>query len=192
MANQMPLIYNNAELNLSVDNINSIEALRIPTLSLLISFSSPYHRIWVITTSDLSKMLLLMTLILFKRVSLWLVKFWQWRKKWMVDSTADPHVHRGFIQHWKLCWNLCSFNWPKLRRSLVNNLTPFGLKISKMLFGDVFEAFKIKFLNIWKEDELFILFSSSLFHAAVNGKKEFLNKLVLYLKLGIWSEDQKL
>ena len=37
-----------------------------------------------------------------------LVKFWQRRKKWEVDSTSKLQEQSGFTVSWKYCLNLCS------------------------------------------------------------------------------------
>ena len=77
--------------------------------------------------------LALILLSLFKRVCLWVVKFGQWRKKWTVDSISFPQIHKGSIESWKLCLNLCSFKWlkPILRR--VRSFSSNGLFILKAL-----------------------------------------------------------
>ena len=44
----------------------------------------------------------------FTRHSQGLVKFWQRRKKWKVDSTSKLREQSGFTVSWKYCLNLCS------------------------------------------------------------------------------------
>ena len=34
-----------------------------------------------------------------------------WRKKWILDSTPRPQLHKRLIESWNLCLNLCSHKW---------------------------------------------------------------------------------
>ena len=116
---------------------------------------------------------------LFKRVCLWVVKLWRWRKKWTVDSISFLQLHKGSTQFWKLCLNLCSFKWLKPIVRRVRSFSPNGLK-TLLEFGLM--KFNKCFLKISKEAELQIS-RSSLFHPLINdGKKEFLKKLCINLK----------
>ena len=51
----------------------------------------------VLTTefSFLANMLTLISIIWFKQVCVWVVKFAQWAKKWAVDSIWFPQLHKG-------------------------------------------------------------------------------------------------
>ena len=52
------------------------------------------------------------------------MKFWQRRKKWVVDSDSKLQEHSGFIVSWKLWLNLCSLRWLKPKHNLVRSLIP--------------------------------------------------------------------
>ena len=75
----------------------------------------------------------------------------------------------------------------KPKRNLVSNFKPYGLFISKTLFATGLTNFKRDNLKTFKESLLRIS-RSSLFHSViVEGKKEFLKKLLLVLRLDILS-----
>ena len=62
------------------------------------------------------------------------VKFWQRRKKWVVDSDSKLQEHGGFIVSSKLWLNLCSLGWLKPKRNLVRTLIPrLSETLSKLL-----------------------------------------------------------
>ena len=52
------------------------------------------------------------------------VKFWQCRKKWIVDYDSKLEGQRGFIAFWKLWLNSCFLRWLKPKRNLVRSLIP--------------------------------------------------------------------
>ena len=80
----------------------------------------------------------------------------------------------GFIVSLKPCLNLCSMRWLKPRRNLVNRFIPYGLQMSKILFGEGLINPKSLFSKILIFSE-FITSRLSLFHSIVEEKKkEFL------------------
>ena len=105
-------------------------------------------------------------------------------KKSVVDSVPWPHLHKGFKDSWTLCSSLCSLKWLKPRRSHVISSIPLRLW---QLYTDLAVGlinWRIFFLNVRKRSELGRL-GSNLFHSEiVDGKKEFLKKIYLDLKIG--------
>ena len=73
----------------------------------------------------------------FMRLVLGVIKFWQPRKKWEVDSFSRLQEHSGLIVSSKLCLNLCSLRWLKPTRSLVSSFISYMLATLKTLFGIV-------------------------------------------------------
>ena len=73
----------------------------------------------------------------FMRLVLGVMKFWQRRKKWEVDSISRLQEHSGLIVSWKLCLNLCSLRWLKPTRSLVSSFIPYTSTTLNTLFGIV-------------------------------------------------------
>ena len=111
----------------------------------------------------------------------------QWRRKCEVDSMSKPQLQTGFKQSWKLCLNLCSRKWLIPTRNLVISLIPFWLLQLKTLFEEgLINVMKLflkptKLFKFWRV-------GSKLFHSIiVEGKKKFLKKLCLILKLGMLS-----
>ena len=173
--------------NLSVDKIYSIVALRMRVFFSLSNNVLPYKRVCdkedLVNSSNVQS-------ILFKvlrRVNRSSLNVGQWRRKCEVDSISKPLLHIGFKQSWKLCLNLCSRKWLIPTRSRVIGLIPLWLLQLKTLLGEGLINFKILFLKSIKLFE-FRRVGSRLFHSMiVEGKKEFLKKLCLVLKQGIFS-----
>ena len=74
---------------------------------------------------------------LFMILVIWVIKFWQRRKKWEVDTISRLQEHSGLIASWKLCLNLCSLRWLKPTRSLVSSFIPYMSTTLNTLFGIV-------------------------------------------------------
>ena len=111
----------------------------------------------------------------------------QWRRKCEVDLISKPQLQIGFKKSWKLCLNLCSRKWLIPTRSRVIGLIPLWLLQLKTLLGEGLINFKILLLKSIKLFE-FRRVGSRLFHSMiVEGKKEFLKKLCLVLKQGMFS-----
>ena len=109
---------------------------------------------------------------------------WQRSKKWYVVSGSNLHWHRGLRKSRKLCLNLCSFNWLKPNRSLVNSCSPVGLWIPNV--STCFGRMKLNktFLKAVYDVVLLILMSSLFYSLMTFGKREFSKYLVLHLKDG--------
>ena len=89
----------------------------------------------------------------------------------------------GLSESWKPCLNLYSLK-PSL--NLVNNLTPLGLWQLKTKLPEGRMNFEKLFFKIFKLSELRI-FRSSLFHSmSAEGKKEFRNYVLLWIKACYW------
>ena len=102
----------------------------------------------------------------FMRLVLGVMKFWQRRKKWEVDSISRLQEHSGLIVSWKLCLNLCSLRWLKPTRSLVSSFIPYMSATLNTLFGIVLVNFSKDFLNILYNSELRIS-KLNLFHSLI-------------------------
>ena len=82
------------------------------------------------------------------------VKFWQRRKKWVVDSDSKLQEHSGFIVPWKLWLNLCSLRWLKAKRNLVSSLIPRLSETLNKLLGEDLVNFSNEFLKILYDADL--------------------------------------
>ena len=51
----------------------------------------------------------------------------QWRKKWVLNTVSWLHWHKGLMESWKLCLNLCCLKWFKLSQCCLINLIPWSL-----------------------------------------------------------------
>ena len=93
--------------------------------------------------------------------------------------------HRGFMQSWKLCRNLCSLKWLKPKRKRVKNFNPIGSNILYTLLSRGRMNDNSLLLNIETDSEFLII--SSYLHQSfrVEGKKEFLKQSVRQWKVGI-------
>ena len=161
-------------LNLLVERIYSIVALRTFVLESVSNELLPKRRVLIKTGSQKCRRLLSMFFMVLRRVCLSVIYMGQWRRKCAVDSISKPQLQNGFKESWKLCLNLCSRKWLKPSRSLVINLIPLGLWQLKTLLADGLINFRILFLKILKLLESLILWSS-LFHSIiVDRKKELL------------------
>ena len=114
----------------------------------------PNKRVLTTEFSFSAKILSLILFSLFKMVCFWVAKFTQWRKKWAVDSILFPQLHKGSTESWKLCLNLCCFNWLKPILRYVRNFSPNGLFMLKTLLEFGLIKFNKCFLKISKEAEL--------------------------------------
>ena len=85
---------------------------------------------------------------------IWVIKFWQRRKKWEVDSISRLQEHSELIVSWKLCLNSCSLRWLKPTRSLVNSFIPYMSATLNTLFRIVLINLSRDFLNILYDSEL--------------------------------------
>ena len=84
----------------------------------------------------------------------------------------------GFILSLKPCLKLCSLRWLQPRRNLVNRFIPYGLQISKILFGEGLINSKSLFFKMLIFSE-FITSRLSLFHSIVEEKKKRVSKVIL-------------
>ena len=82
------------------------------------------------------------------------VKFWQRRKKWVVDSDSKLQEHSGFIVPGKLRLNLCSLRWLKPKRNLVRSLIPRLSETLNKLLGEDLVNFSNEFLKILYDADL--------------------------------------
>ena len=82
------------------------------------------------------------------------VKFWQRRKKWVVDSDSKLQGHNGFIVSWKLWLNLCSLRWLKPKRNLVRSLIPRLSETLHKLLGEGLINFSNEFLKTSYDTDL--------------------------------------
>ena len=129
-----------------------------------------------ILTTELSLSVKILALILFsffKSICLSVVKVAQW--KWAVHCISFPQLHKGSIESWKLCLNLCSFKWLKLILRHVRNFIPDELFMLKILLAFGLMKFNKCFLTISKDAELRISRSSLLHSLITDGKKNFWN-----------------
>ena len=92
-------------------------------------FASPKRITFVKELSESFSMSLSIPLRLLLRAIRNALKWWQCRKKWVVDSTSKLQVHKEFRQLSKLWLNLCSLRWLSPSLSLVSNFKPNGLWI---------------------------------------------------------------
>ena len=119
-----------------------------------------------------------------KKVLLSLKNKGEWRRKWAVDSVPWPQLHKGLIESWKLCLNLCFLKLLKPIWSHVISLTPLGLWQLWIELGAGLLKWRIFFLNTDKLSEL-RKSRSSLFHSEiVEVENEFLKKCFT-LKMGM-------
>ena len=81
----------------------------------------------------------------FMRLVLGVMKFWQRRKKWEVDSISRLQEHSVLIVSWTLCLNLCSL---KLTRSLMSSFIPYMSATLNTLFGIALINLTKNLLNI--------------------------------------------
>ena len=93
--------------------------------------------------------------------------------------------HRGFMQSWKLCRNLCSLKWLKPKRKRVKNFNPIGSNIlytllSRGRMND--NSLRLKYWNWLRVSHSFIYLYQSF---RVEGKKEFLKQSVRRWTVGI-------
>ena len=95
-----------------------------------------------------------------------------------MDSMSLAQIQMGFILSLKPCLKLCSLRWLKPRRNLVNRFIPYGLQISKILFGEDLINTKSLFLKMLIFSE-FITSRLSLFHSIVEEKKKRVSKVIL-------------
>ena len=117
------------------------------------------------------------------------------KKKCMFVSISRPQEQNAFKVSWKLCLNLCSRKWLRLRRSLVRYLIPLQLWQLKTLFRDGLINFNKFFLKTLRLAALRRL-GSNLFHSiTVDGKIKILEKFMFSIKwrnficisgIGIW------
>ena len=94
-----------------------------------------------------------------------------------MDSMSLAQIQMGFILSLKPCLKLCSLRWLKPRRNLVNRFIPYGLQISKILFGEDLINTKSLFLKMLMFSE-FITSRLSLFHSIVEEKKKRVSKVI--------------
>ena len=106
---------------------------------------------------------------------IWVIKFWQRRKKWEVDSISRLQEHSGLIVSWKLCLNLCSLRWLKPTRSLVSSFIPYMSATLNTLFGIVLINLSKDFLNTLYDSELRIS-KLNFFHSLIGQGKNELGK----------------
>ena len=102
----------------------------------------------------------------FMRFVFGVMKFWQRRKKWEVDSISRLQDHRELIVSWKFCLNLCYLRRLKPIRSLVSSFIPYMSATVNTLFGIVLMNLSKDFLNILYDSELRI-FKLNLFHSLI-------------------------
>ena len=173
--------------NLSVDKIYSIVALRMQFFFSLSNNLLPFKRVSYKENSVNASNVQSILLKVLRRVNRSSLNVGQWRRKCEVDSISKPQLHIGFKQSWKLCLNLCSRKWLITTRSRVIRLIPLWLLQLKALVGEGLINFRILLLKSIKLIELRRV-GSRLFHSMiVEGKKEFLKKLCLVLKQGMFS-----
>ena len=173
--------------NLSVDKIYSIVALRMQFFFFFSNNLLPFKRVSYKENSVKASNVQSILFKVLRRVNRSSLNVGQWRRKCEVDSISKPQLHIGFKQSWKLCLNLCSHKWLITTRSRVIRLIPLWLLQLKALVGEGLINFRILFLKSIKLIE-FLRVGSRLFHSMiVEGKKEFLKKLSLVLKQGMFS-----
>ena len=112
----------------------------------------------------------------FRRVWRNWLKWWQCRKKWVVESTFKLLEHSEFKQSWKLCLNLCSLRWLSPSLSLVRNLIPNGSWVWNIEFWIDLPIFNKEFLKIKNDFALLKVISCLLHSPIVYGNKEYLNQ----------------
>ena len=96
-------------------------------------------------------------------------------------------LYKGLIVSWKLFLNLCSLKWLNPSLNLVINLSPLGLWQLWTEFGD--GRINLRML-VLKSNKLsaFLRPGSNLFYSMiVDGKNEFLKKLLFVLRTGLFS-----
>ena len=99
------------------------------------------------------------------------VKFWQRRKKWVVDSDSKLQGHNGFIVPWKLWLNLCSLRWLKPKRNLVRSLIPRLSETLNKLLGEGLINFSDEFLKTSYDTDLQVS-GLKLFHSLIVCEKK--------------------
>ena len=107
--------------------IKVIVEFKISWFWISLYLESPKRITFVKELSESFGMSLSIPLRLLLRVIRIALKWWQCRKKWVVDSTSKLQVHKGFRQLSKLWLNLCSLRWLSPSLSLVSNFKPNGL-----------------------------------------------------------------
>ena len=165
-------------------NKKFIEAFSIWQLSIRLYLGYLRSSNW---TREFSESLSIFSWIIFKSFMSSTILLQQ-RKKWELDSGSRLQVHRGFIQFWKLCLNLCSLRWLSSRHKWVRYFRPIGLNI---FINEIEQRMtiiqRISFLN-FKNQSTVLISGLSLFHASIKeGIKEFLKISVLQLKLSTLS-----
>ena len=107
------------------------------------------------------------------------VKFWQRRKKWLVDSDSKLQEHSGLIESWKLSLNLCPLRWLKTKRNLVRSLIPRLSETLNKLLGEGLVNFSNDFLKTSNDTDSIISGLKSFHSLIVYGKKEFAKQYFL-------------
>ena len=120
-------VHKSGPSNILVDRTKSMFKLSIFVLSFAVKDEFPNSNVWVREEPVLSHNFWSILLKLFRSMQRALLYKGQWRKKWITGSTSLPQLHKGLIESWKLCLNLCSRKWLRPSRNLVIYLIPIGL-----------------------------------------------------------------
>ena len=108
-----------------------------------------------------------------------LIRVWQCKKKWEVDSFWELQIHFGFTQFLNLWLYLCSFQWLNPSLNLVRSYIPIGLWILNTELGTgLISSIKWFLKVVWEELQIFI---SKLPHSVmIQGKKDDSNVSTLH------------
>ena len=120
-------VHKSGPSNILVDRTKSMFKLSIFVLSFAVKDDFPNSNVWVREEPVLSHNFWSILLKLFTSMQRAILYKGQWRKKWITGSTSLPQLHKGLIESWKLCLNLCSRKWLRPSRNLVIYLIPIGL-----------------------------------------------------------------
>ena len=109
-------------------------------------------------------------------------KWWQCRRYCDVSSISKLQDHRGFMQSWKLCRNLCSLRWLKPKPKRFKNFNPTGSNILNKLLLKGRMNDRSLLLNIDSGSE-FLIVSSDLYESfRVEGKNRILETVCTTVK----------
>ena len=120
------------------------------------------------------------TACLYQKVLRYVIFEWPlrlWRRKCEVNSISKPQLQIGFKRSWKLCLELCSCKLLRHTGSHVISLVTLWLLQLKTLFGECLINFRMLFLKTTKLFK-FRRVGSKFSHSMIEGKKEFLEKVV--------------
>ena len=110
-----------------VRKIKSNVAIRISEFLIEVKDVFPKNNVCVRIALVLCNKLQSRLFTVLRRVHLPLMYKRQWRKKWVLNTVSWLHWHKGLMESWKLCLNLCCLKWFKLSQCRLINLIPLSL-----------------------------------------------------------------